>query len=432
MASVTNEKERAFRDHLNIFGPAILITLLGFVLAYQFVDPAPPDHIRIAAGGRDGAYHLFAERYRDALAAEGITLEILTTAGSVENLALLRAGEADIAFVQGGLAGGTDDLESLGSFFYEPLWLFHRLEPPPARLTDLRGRRLAVGPPGSGTTALATLLLADNDIDARGAELVGSGGEAAADQLLTGDLDAAFFVASPRSPVVRRLLLEPATGLMSFQRADAYTRRHHFLTRVTLPRGVADLARDLPPGDRTLLATTANMVARPDLHPALVDLLIHSGRRIHGGGDWFGGDHRFPSPDFADFPLADEARRFYQRGPSFLQRYLPFWAATLVDRLKVMLLPLVALMLPLFKIMPPLYRWRIRSRIYPWYRDVLAIDRRMEEPGLDVEQTLADLGAIEHEVSRIDVPLSFAEELYDLRLHISLVRERLEKMRREQ
>lgn len=428
---MSSEPRQPFRDHLHIFGPAILVTLLGFVLAYQFVDPAPPDHIRIATGSPDGAYYLFAQRYRQALAAEGIELEILTTAGSVENLELLRNGRADIAFAQGGLAGDRHDLESLGSFYYEPLWLFHRLDPPPQRLTGLAGRRVAIGRPGSGTAALARQLLADNAIDRTATPLLEMGGQQAVERLQRGEIDAAFFVASPRSPVVQALLLDPGIGLMDFQRAPAYTRRHHFLTRVTLPRGVADLARDLPPRDVTLLATTANMVARPGLHPALIDLLIFSGRRIHGPGGWFEGNRDFPTPDYADFPLSDEARQFYQRGPSLLQRYLPFWAATLLDRLKVMLLPLVALMLPLFKIMPPLYRWRIRSRIYPWYRDVLAIDRRMEQPGLDVEQTLADLSTIEHEVARVEVPLSFAEELYDLRLHISLVRERLEKMRGE-
>lgn len=430
---MSSDQERPFRDHLHIFGPAILITLLGFILTYQFVDPAPPDHIRIATGSKDGAYYLFALKYREALAKEGIDLEILPTAGSLENIELLQRGQVDIAFVQGGLAGQNKDaqaLASLGSFYYEPLWLFHRLEPPPARLTDLRGRRIAVGQPGSGTSALAGALLSDNRLTAETAQLLPIGGQEAIDRLIGGRLDAAFFVASPRSPVVEKLLLSDNIGLMSFQRAAAYTRRHHFLSRVTLPQGVVDLARDIPGQEISLLATTANMVARTDLHPALIDLLVYSGQQIHGGGGWFEASGRFPTPDYADFPLSQEARHFYQRGPSFLQRYLPFWAATLLDRMKVMLLPLVALMIPLTKIMPPLYRWRIRSRIYPWYRDVLAIDRRAAQHDLDLEQALQDLSAIEREVAKVSVPLSFAEELYDLRLHISLARERLEKIRK--
>jgi len=428
---VSSESERPFRDHLHIFGPAILITLLGFILAYQFVDPAPPDRIRIATGEKSGAYYLFAKRYREALAREGIDLQIVTTAGSLDNIRLLQQGSVDIAFVQGGLAGDDngDGLESLGSFYYEPLWLFHRIDPAPVYLTGLRGREIATGRQGSGTRALATQLLADNRLAAGDTERVDAGGEEAASRLLQGTLDAAFFVASPESPLIQRLLLSERVELMSFRRADAYTRRHHFLTRVVLPQGLADLARNIPRQDVSLLATTANMVSRPDLHPALIDLLIYSGGRIHGGGSWFGSSGRFPTPDLVDFPLNREAAQFYKRGPSFLQRYLPFWAAALLDRMKVMLLPLVALMIPLFKIMPPLYRWRIRSRIYPWYRDVLAIDRRMEQPDLDANRALDDLTAIEREVAKVSVPLSFAEELYDLRLHISLVRQRLEKKR---
>jgi len=428
---VSSDQERAFRDHLHIFGPAILITLLGFILAYQFVDPAPPDHIRIATGEKSGAYYLFARQYQQALAREGIDLQIVTTAGSLENIRLLQQGQVDIAFVQGGLANasGDDELESLGSFYYEPLWLFHRLNPAPAYLTGLRGRKIAIGRQGSGTRALAGQLLVDNRLADDNATLLPIGGQEAASRLLQGELDAAFFVASPESPLVQRLLLSDQVRLMNFQRAAAYTRRHHFLSRVLLPQGLVDLERDIPRQDIALLATTANLVSRPDLHPALIDLLIYSGGQIHGNGGWFEPTGKFPTPDLVDFPLSGEATQFYKRGPSFLQRYLPFWAATLLDRLKVLLLPLVALMIPLFKIMPPLYRWRIRSRIYPWYRDVLAIDRRMEQHDLDADQALTDLTAIEREVARVSVPLSFAEELYDLRLHISLVRERLEKKR---
>ena len=424
---MSSEQERPLRDHLHIFGPAVLITLLGFILAYQFVDPAPPDHIRIATGEKSGAYYLFARRYREALAREGIDLQIVTTAGSLDNIRLLQQGAVDIAFVQGGLAG--DGLESLGSFYYEPLWLFHRVDPAPRYLTGLRGRKIATGRQGSGTRALAEQLLADNRLTPDDSSRVDAGGQEAATRLLQGTLDAAFFVASPESPLIQQLLLSERVELMSFQRADAYTRRHHFLTRVVLPEGLVDLSRNLPRQDISLLATTANLVSRPDLHPALIDLLIHNGGRIHGDGGWFGPSGRFPTPDLVGFPLNREADQFYKRGPSILQRYLPFWAATLLDRMKVMLLPLVALMIPLLKIMPPLYRWRIRSRIYPWYRDVLAIDRRMEQPDLDVDQALQDLAAIEKEVARVSVPLSFAEELYDLRLHLSLVRERLEKRR---
>ena len=428
---MAREEGHTFREQLHIFGPALLLTLLGFLAAYQFVDPAPPDHIRMATGQKEGAYHLFAQRYQEILAREGIRLELINTAGSVENIRLLEKGEVDIAFVQGGLAGlsSDDTLRSLGSFYYEPLWLFLRKELEITQLTGLEQRRIAVGPEGSGTRVLALQLLNDNALTEANVQLLSHGGRQAADALLQGAVDAAFFVASSHSPVVRALLDSDSIHLMNFQRADAYTRLHRYLSRVILPEGIVNLRRNLPTQRTQLLTATANIVSHQDLHPALVDLLIYAGGDIHGEGGWFEERGEFPTPDYADFPLSEEARQFHKRGPSFLQRYLPFWAATQLDRLKVMLLPLIALLFPLIKIMPPLYRWRMRARIYPWYRDMLAIDRRRHQSRSEIDQSLADLGDIEREVSKISVPLSFAEELYDLRLHISMVRERLEKRR---
>ena len=426
---MSKQTERPIRDYIRIFGPAILIVLASFVLAYQFVDPAPPRHIRIATGQQGGAYHLFAQRYQQLLAREGIELELVASAGSIENIRLLQQGQADIAFVQGGLAdsGDAELLFALGSLYFEPVWVFYRKGLRVQQLTDLRERRVAVGAEGSGTRALALQVLAANAINTSNSRLLPHSGREAADALLAGEIDAAFFVASPQSPVVRALLDAADIGLMDFTRADAYTRIYRFLSRVVLPQGVVSLQRNQPPEATTLLATSASLVARSDLHPALIDLLLQTATEIHGSGGWFEQSGQFPTPEFIDFPLAKEAKRFYKHGPPFLQRYLPFWAATLIDRLKVMLLPLVALLLPLFKIMPPLYRWRMRARIYPWYRDVLAIDRRLYKPqsAADIRQSLERLDSIEQEVSRISVPLSFVEELYDLRLHIGMVRERL-------
>ncbi|OOZ37892.1 hypothetical protein [Solemya velesiana gill symbiont] len=196
-----------------------------------------------------------------------------------------------------------------------------------------------------------------------------------------------------------------------------------------LPEGVINLEQNLPRQETRLLAANANPVAHKAPHPALIDLLLQATSEIHGRGGWFEQAGQLPSPEYLVFPLSKEAKRFYEFGPPLLQRYLPFWAATLVDRLKVMLLPLLALMIPLFKLMPPLYPWRIRSRIYRWYREVLEIDRHTDTPESKIEVAIADLDTIDREVSKVSVPLSFAEELYDLRLHIGLVREKLERLR---
>lgn len=425
------DSEHPLKEHLHVFGPALIITLLGFILAYQFVDPAPPDSIRIASGQKEGAYHLFAQRYRGFLAQEGIELDIITSAGSLENIQLLESGQVDLAFIQGGLASKatTKNLLSLGSFYYEPLWLFHNKDLKISRLTGLKQRRVAAGADGSGTRALALQLLSDNGLNDDNIDILALDGREASDALLAGDIDAAFFVASPQSPVVRTLLESESVNLMSFERADAYTRRHPHLSSVVLPEGVVNMERNLPGGQTRLLSATANLVTTHQLHPALVELLVFVGEKIHGAGGWFEARGEFPSPAYTDFPLSDDAARFYEQGPSLLQRYLPFWTASLLDRLKVMLLPLIALLLPLIKIMPGIYNWRMRSRIYPWYREVLAIDRKMVEGELDVDSSLKALSDVERQVTDISVPLSFAEELYDLRRHISLARVRLETWR---
>ncbi len=406
--------------------PAIVLTVAGFLLAYQFVDPAPPNRFILSTGSAGGAYQAFAQRYRDILATRGIEVVLQPSAGSVENLERLRAGEADAALVQGGV-DSTDggDLLALGSLYLEPLWIFHRAENIKV-LPDLIGKRLAVGPPGSGTRALALRLLEDNDLLAEMA-LQPLGGEAAHKALVAGEIDAAFFVASPQAPLIRTLLQDRNLTLFSFQRAEAYTRRLRYLSSITLPRGMVDMAGDLPAEDKTLVAATANLIVHPDLHPALQQILLQTASEVHRGGGWFERAGTFPNADFAEYPVSPEARRFYKYGPPLLQRYMPFWAATLLDRLKVMLLPLLMLMIPLIKVMPPLYTWRMRSRIYRWYQSLLQIDLESAEEKADSAALAQRAEALEQEVAKVHVPLSFAGQLYDLRQHIDLVKRRLRR-----
>ena len=414
-------------DHAKIFGPAVVLIILGFLFAYQFVDPAPPKHIVLATGGTQGAYHFFGQQYRDALAKEGITVELRTTAGSLENIELLRGGEADAAFVQGGTRPSDlpeDALLSLGSVFFEPLWVFVPGDQTITQITDLRGKRIAIGAEGSGTLSIAAAILAENRVTETESELLKWNGSQMADALVEGKIDAGFIVASPRSKTVQRLLNAPHITLMSFARADAYTRRHTFLSQVLLPEGVVDLDVNIPPRDITLIAPTANLVASPDIHPAIIDLLLQAASESHSAAGFFSDYGTFPSAKFLEFTLSDEAKRFFKSGPPFLQRFLPFWAATLIDRLLVMLLPLVALMVPLIRIMPPVFRWRIRSRIYRWYRELLEIDPLIHDEA-NIAHSLKALDRIENEVSKVEVPLSYADQLYHLRLHLELVREKL-------
>ncbi|UCE55908.1 MAG: TAXI family TRAP transporter solute-binding subunit [Desulfobacterales bacterium] len=434
-AFTRKHSKKKSREYLKIFGPAIIITLIGFVVAYQFVNPAPPKKISIGTGSQTGAYYPFGKQYREILARDGITLEVLSTEGSVENIKLLETATdgVDVAFVQGGIGNPTDspNLASLASLYFEPMWVFHRTDIPLQRLSDLRQRRIAVGPEGSGTRAIALQLLEDNAITADNAFILPIGGKVAVEALKQGDIDVAFFVASARSSVVQTLLKTIGIALMSFDRAEAYTRIHHFLSSVELPEGAIDFDSNIPSEDIVLLAPAANLVARKDIHPALVDLLLRAASEVHSNGGLFEEVHQFPSQKYLDFPLQKDAVRFFKHGPPFLQRYLPFWAATLIDRLKIMLLPLVTLLIPLMKIVPPGYRWRVRRKIFHWYRELQAVDLDVdkENPIEILDAHLAELRKIDEEVKQVTVPLSYAAELYALRIHITHVYRRIVEYR---
>ncbi len=420
------------KEMLAVYGPLALIVILGLVVALRYVKPAPPDHVTIASGEPAGAYHAFAQRYARLLKKEGITLEIVPSSGSVENLGLLKQGKVDMAFIQGGIgvdAGDAAGLEGLGSLYFEPLWLFLRegLQVP-GRVPALRGLKVSIGPDGSGTQALVLRLLKDNGFPLNSPGLLKKPSARAAKELESGELDAAFFVSSPKGGLVRGLLHSGKVVATSFERAEAYARRYPFLTSLVLPEGAEDLAQNLPDHDLKLLATTSSLVVREELHPAVVALLMQVLETVHGKPGWFNKAGEFPSPDYLAFPLNPQAARYYKQGPPFLQRYLPFWLASFLDRIKIMLLPLLGLMLPAFKVVPPLYRWRMRSRIYRWYDKLEDVDTRAaNDPDADPDRLRAVLDSLESEVRDIRVPLSFSDQLYHLRLHIDLVRKRMEE-----
>ena len=426
-------KGRGFKDHLGIFGPGIIITILGFIVAYHFVEPAPPRTITIGTGDKSGAYYAFAQRYREILARDGVTLEIRSTAGSVENVKLLTAKDrgVDIAFVQGGIGDPAvqPGLQSLASLYFEPLWIFHRHDVKVKRLPDLRGKKIAIGPEASGTNAIATKLLAENGINVNTATLMPLGGEKAAEALLGKKLDAAFWVVSPQSSIIQNLLLQKDLRLLSFERGEAYQRANRFLSVLKLPEGVMDFEKNIPARDIFLLAPAANLVIREGFHPALVDLLLGAAVEVHSPPGLFQDLNEFPSEKYLDFPLHKDAQRFFRSGPTFLKKYLPFWLAVFIERIKVMFLPLVTLLIPLIRFFPPSFRWRVRSRIYRWYRNLEEVDRRgSQSTSLDeIKSWIVELAKIEREVMQVSVPLSYAGELYSLRTHIAHVQESLSK-----
>ena len=426
-------KKRAHNwiDFLTVFIPGLLIIIAGFYFAQNFIKPAPPREVTIASGQPEGAYYQFAHQYADYLAKEGIKLHVRETAGSVENIELLESGEVEIAFIQGGTVSKSDQgrLEGLGSLYYEPLWLFHNRELELDRLQHLESVRLAIGPEGSGTNALVSRLVAETHLDTNRLSLLALSTRETLSALEDGTVDAAFFVTRPGSPVIERLLRDHALEPASYERAAAYDRRFNYLSELTLPEGSQDLLNNVPDRDIKLLATTASLAVHPDIHPAIVDLIMQAASKAHRQGGWFEEEGEFPSPKHLELSLNEQAARYYKHGPPFLQRYLPFWAASMIDRLKVMLLPLIALMIPVFKLMPPLYRWKMRSRITRLYDELDELDPDERQlASLSKEEIRHRLNALEvldQEAHDLKVPVAFSDRLYQLRYHIHLVRKSL-------
>ena len=429
----------SFRDLLVTFGPFIVLAAALLAVAYWMLDPNPPKKVVLATGADQGAYAELGKRYVQALKPYGITVELRPTQGAAENLQLLRdpASGVDIAFVQGGAddqqsdADEKDNLVALGSLFYEPVWLFYRSDsaqrllkaPTLTSLSQLPGWRLNIGAVGSGVPNLVNKLIAANNIEPSTLTLLREPQTPAVVALLGGETDALVFASAPESLMVQMLLQTPGIALYNFAQADAYSRRFAFLTPVTLPRGVVDLARDLPPQDVRLVAPTATLLARKGTHPALIQIFVQAAQQIHGGAGWFQRKGELPIAAGTEEPLAKEAQRFYATGAPVLQRYLPFWLANLIDRMWPVLVTIVAALIPLSRTLPPLYQFRIRKRIFRWYAQLREVEDAIDKR--PAAELLQDLSVIEERVGNVSVPLSYADELYSLRSHIQMVRRRL-------
>lgn len=402
--------------------------LAAVAFALYFVEPAPPNRIVMSTGAVDGGYQMFGARYKEILARDGVTLELRPSAGSQQNVSRLLDEESDVevAFLQGGSAFAVNapNLVSLGAIYYEPLWVFYRGR----EIHDfggLQGKRIAIGPEESGVRSLALQLLAVNAAVMPPTALLPETGIRANELLVQGKLDAVFIVGPPESPLVEKMMSEPGIRLLSVDRAEAYVRRFPALTRLTLPQGVYDFVNNVPPHDVTLISPTANLLAVDSLHPALAYLLMRAASEIHGGAGLLHKAGEFPAPLNSEFPLSTEATRYYKSGPPFLQRYLPYWAAVLVDRLWLSLLPMVALLIPLGRILPALYRWRVRSRIYRWYARLKEVELEIDDDVTPetLGELLVRLDQIESAVNRINMPLAYTDNLYAFRQNVNLVRQ---------
>ncbi len=401
----------------------LVIAALWYVTSA--LSPLPPRTVTMATGPDGGAYQEVGKRYQEILARHGITLTLVRTAGALENLALLRDPNSGvgIGLLQGGITNAKEspELEALGTVFFEPLWFFHRGGVEGASFEALRGRKVSIGPEGSGTRALVLLLLARQRMNQSFAQLMGLSHQDAAEALARGEIDAALMLAAWDSPAVRRLLTEDGVSLVSFPRADAYVALFPFLSKVTLPAGAGDLAKNRPPTNVTLFAPKASLVVRRSLHPAIQSLLLDAAEQVHGGPEIFHQPRQFPAAEAVDLPLSDEARQYYRSGRPFLQRHLPFWLAVALGRLLVVLIPLAGVLYPVFWLMPALYAWNVRRRIVRMYRDL----KDLEKDAPSREMLSEGLDRLEDKARQLHVPTSYSDSLYTLRQHIALVRERL-------
>jgi hypothetical protein len=428
----------SIRDLIASAGPVIFLVIALLAAAYWWLQPQPPRRVTLATGPAGSAYAEFGKRYAAALKANGIEVELKPTDGSLDNLQLLRSGGADVAFVRGGSADPVKDeqggLTSLGSLFFEPLWFFYRTDAAKridrktgtlTSLTQLKDLRINVDKPGSGVPDIMERMFRANHMDASTLSLSNLEQTPATEALQAGLLDVIVLASAPQSPLVQKLLRAPDIQLMDFAQSDAYSRRFAFLQPVTLPRGVVDLAADLPSHDVSLLAATTSLLSREETHPALRQLFAQTAQTLHGGAGWFNRARDFPNTRTSELPVSPEGDRAINGTPPFWQRYLPFWASNLVERMWLVLGGLLVLMLPLSRIVPPLYQFRVRRRVFRWYARLREVEHKLEAHTGDPDALLKELGDLDRVVNKVAVPLSYADELYALRNNIEAVRRRV-------
>lgn len=418
---------------LRLLAPIAVLSVAAVWLTVHYTHAAPPRTLSMATGPAGSTFATMGGRYQKILARSGITLRLVPSAGSLDNLARLNARNSgvDVAFVQSGVVvdPATTELVSLGSMFYEPLMVFYRAPHAATRLSELKGLRIAIGVEGSGARYLALALLKANGIEPGGATTLSNlEGDEARKALLGGRVDAIFLTGDSASPETLRVMLH-ADGirLFDFAQAEAYARRFPYLSRLSVPAGAFDLGENLPQAPMTLLAPTVEIIARRGLHPALSDLLIEAAGEIHGHASILHEAGAFPASAAHDFPLSADAARYYKSGKTFTYRYLPFWLASLLNRLLVYVVPVLLIVIPGLRYLPFLYNWRIRSRIHRRYVQLMALERRAlgERSPEERAALLEKLADIEHAVIKVRVPGSHADQLYVLRQHIQFVREQL-------
>ncbi len=411
-----------------------LAVLAAIVVALSILQPSPPRKVVMSTGPDGSAYAKFGERYREILARDGIELELRPSDGANENLTRLTGPASDvmIGLLSGGLTSAekSPSLASLGTLAYEPLWMFHRHAglQGAAAIGRLKGRKWAIGTPGSRTRTAAAVLLQLLGVPDDFAQFLSLPPLEAGRQLLAGEIDALMLVEPAETELIRSLLSEPDIELMHFRRADAYTSLYPFLTKLIVPEGVGNLALNRPPQDVALVAFETSLVVRKDLHPAIQMLLLNAAFEVHGTAGMFHKAGRFPAAEAGDLPISKSAAQYYRSGQPFLQRYLPFWLAVFVVQLLVAAIPVVGILYPALRLLPTAYGWTMRRRIYRLYGELKFLEQHLEGPLADsqAEEIRLQMEHLENRILHLRVPTTYSHLLYTLRQHLALVRSRLD------
>jgi len=418
---------------LTVTVPIILLIVGAFYFTAQFIQPSPKKEITIATGSKTGTYYKTALEYKKLLEKDKVKVNIITSAGSIENIELLKQNKADIAFLQNGTITNEEakGAKSLASIYYEPLWVFYKNDGYKVDyIIQFINKKISIGKEGSGTRDLAKDILKDNGINNTNSTILDYSTIDAKNALLKGEIDAMFVVSSHKSQTVKELLADPKINVLSFKRARAYSRKYSFLEDLTLYEGTLDLYRNLPDENINLLATTANLVVKNGFSDELTRLFLKKVTEVHDKKGLFAKAEQFPNTFNLRLDISAEAEKYFQYGDTFLEKIFPYWIASNIDRLKILLIPLLTLLFPLFKGFFPLYNWSMRSKIYRWYDEIREIDNEVETlERKKIEEELEKIEKLRCEISKeTKVPLSFMGEYYNLQLHIDHVKKRLEKL----
>ncbi|MGF6754837.1 TRAP transporter TAXI family solute receptor [Paraburkholderia sp. GAS42] len=419
------------RRRLLIICVILLLAASGWGLA-TVLKPAIQRTIVITTGADKGIYRGFADRYAPVLKREGITLDIRSSSGSIENYQRLKDADSEyeVGFIQSGTTSPkeTDNLQTIAAVSYEPIWVFYRGDATIDRLAQLRGKRISIGVPGSGLLNVASVLLAYSGITRDNTALLEMDAGKAYEGLENGQLDAAFFIGRPDASM-QKTLLNSNLRLMSFAQADALVQKFPSLSKVIFPRGSTSIVNDLPHADVTLVAATALLVSKDTLHPALAYLLLDAARTVHGGEDYFTPLGTFPNLNTEEFPISDESTRYFKSGRPFLQRYLPFWLASFVERRLLILVPFAALLLGLLQALPRMAEARMKKRLVVWYREIKSLEDeiwRNTQPTRDqIAQWHDEIENIDAHASQIRIPYRYFQDVYVLKQAIGVVRHRI-------